>query len=75
MNQNNFQKPFIGRRDPQLIRDENANRMFQNRMKDIHKQPEPAPQPVNYIQKDLKERQRDMRIIRENNMNRKGKPF
>lgn len=75
MNQNNFQKTFMGRRDPQQIRDENANRMFQTRMKEIQKQPEVKPQPTNYIQKDLQERQRDMRIIRENNLNRKAKPF
>lgn len=76
MNQNNFNKPYIGRRDPQQIRDENANRMFQQRMTQIQNQAKvEPPKSVNYIQKDLSERQRDMRIVRENNLNRKNRPF
>ena len=32
MNQNQWQKDYIGRRDPKVIREENANRVFEQRM-------------------------------------------
>lgn len=71
MNQNQWQKDYIGRRDPKVIREENATRNFERQMQRIHQQ----PKPVNYIEQELKNRQRDINVLRSNPMNRKNKPF
>jgi hypothetical protein len=75
MNQNKWQKDYIGRRDPKVIREENATRNFERQMQRIHQQPKPEPKPVNYIEQELKNRQRDINVLRSNPMNRKNKPF
>ena len=55
MNQNQWQKDYIGRRDPKVIREENANRVFEQRMRKIYQKPAPEPKPVNYIEQEIKE--------------------
>lgn len=75
MNQNPWQKDYIGRRDPKVIREENATRNFQRQLQRIHQQPAPEAKPANHIEEELKNRQRDMNILRNNPMNRKNRPF
>ena len=35
MNQNQWQKDYIGRRDPKVIREENATRNFERQMQSV----------------------------------------
>ena len=75
MNQNQWQKDYIGRRDPKVIREENANRVFEQRMRKIYQKPAPEQKPVNYIEQEIKERQNNIRFLKSNPLNRKNKPF
>ena len=75
MNQNQWQKDYIGRRDPKVIREENANRVFEQRMRKIYQKPAPEPKTVNYIEQEIKERQNNILFLKSNPLNRKNKPF
>ena len=75
MNQNPFQREYMGRRDPKVIREENATTVYQNRMQQIHQPKATEPKPTNFVDQELKRRQNDLRVLRNNPMNRKNRPF